>query len=191
MIRFRETALNDIKSVNILYIKALHIIFVVTWFAGLFYIVRLFIYHAEANQKEEPDRGILIRHFKVAEKRLWYGITWPSMILTYIFGFWMAYEMFGFNYPGWLWLKLTFVFGLTLYHFECHRMFRNLQGDFIKYSPFRLRMWNEVTTLFLFAIVFIVVLKDSGNWLWGMVGLLIFALLLLIAINVYRKKRKA
>ena len=176
---------------NVLYLKALHIIFIVTWFAGLFYIVRLFIYHVEANQKEEPEKSILIEHFKGAEKRLWYGITWPSMILTYIFGFWTGYEMFGFSFPGWILLKLVFVFGLTLYHFECHRMFSNLQKDNVKYSSFRLRMWNEVTTLFLFAIVFIVVLKDSGNWLWGIVGLLIFALLLLIAIYIYRKRRKA
>ncbi|MEO8086395.1 MAG: CopD family protein [Bacteroidota bacterium] len=174
---------------NILYLKALHIIFVVTWFAGLFYIVRLFIYHAEANQKPEPERSILINHFKGAEKRLWYGITFPSMILTYIFGFWMSYEMFGFAFPGWLWLKLAFVFGLTLYHLECHIMFRNLQRDNVKYSSFRLRLWNEVATLFLFAIVFIVVLKDSGNWLWGIIGLVIFAILLLIAINIYRKRR--
>ena len=65
---------------NILYVKALHIIFVVTWFAGLFYIVRLFIYHTEANLKSEPERSILVRHFKVAEKRLWFGITFPSMM---------------------------------------------------------------------------------------------------------------
>ncbi len=174
---------------NILYLKALHIIFVVTWFAGLFYIVRLFVYHTEADKKPEPDRGILIKHFKGAEKRLWYGITFPSMILTYVFGFWMAYEMFGFSFPGWLILKLAFVLGLTLYHLGCHVMFRNLQRDVIKYSSFRLRMWNEVTTLFLFAIVFIVVLKDSGNWIWGIAGLLIFASLLLISINIYRKRR--
>jgi len=176
---------------NVLYIKALHIIFVVTWFAGLFYIVRLFIYHAEANQKAEPERSILINHFKGAEKRLWYGITFPSMILTYVFGFWMAFSMFGFDFPEWLWLKLAFVFGLTIYHFICHKMFLNLQQDKIKYTSIRLRMWNEVTTLFLFAIVFIVVLKDSGNWLYGMAGLFVFAVLLYIAILVYRKSRKA
>lgn len=175
---------------NILYIKALHIIFVVTWFAGLFYIVRLFIYHTEASQKPEPDRRILISHFKIAEKRLWYGITFPSMILTYVFGFWMAYEMFGLSFPGWLLLKLAFVLGLTLYHFECHRMFNKLQRDEIKYSSLRLRIWNEVATLFLFAIVFIVVLKDSGNWLWGMAGLVIFALLLFAAIHIYKKRRE-
>ena len=175
---------------NILYLKALHIIFVVTWFAGLFYIVRLFVYHAEADKKPEPDRSILISHFKKAEKPLWYGITWPSMIGTYVFGFWMAYDMYGFNFPGWLILKLAFVLGLTLYHLKCGIMFKNFKNDIFKYSSFKLRLWNEVATLFLVAIVFIVVLKDQGNWLWGVIGLVIFAVLLLIAINVYRKKGK-
>ncbi len=175
---------------NILYLKALHIIFVVTWFAGLFYIVRLFVYHSEADKKPEPERSILINHFMIAEKRLWYGITWPSMIATYIFGFWMAYEMYGFSFPGWLIMKLAFVFGLTLYHLQCGIMFSNYKQGIIKYSSFKLRLWNEVATLFLVAIIFIVVLKDQGNWLWGMAGLIIFAVLLMIAINVYRKVRR-
>ncbi len=176
---------------NILYLKALHIIFVVTWFAGLFYIVRLFIYHAEAEKKSEPEKSILQRQYKIMETRLWYGITWPSMIGVYIFGFWMSYEMFGFSFPGWLVMKLAFVLGLTLYHLQCGIMFRHFQNDVVKYSSFKLRLWNEVATLFLFAIVFIVVLKDSGNWLWGMAGLVIFAVLLMIAVNVYRKRRRA
>ena len=176
---------------NILYIKALHIIFIVTWFAGLFYIVRLFIYHSEAQQKQEPDRSILTGHFKIAEKRLWYGITFPSMILTYIFGLWMAWSMFGWDFPGWLWTKLLFVLGLTAYHFICHRMFLNFQKDKITSTSFRLRIWNEVTTLFLFAIVFIVVLKDSVSWLWGIAGLVLLATALMIGISVYRKIRKS
>src|SRR5580704_195967 len=97
------------------YLLAIHIIFVVAWFAGLFYIVRLFIYHTEANKKPEPDRSILIAHFKMAERKLLNIITWPAMIGTYIFGFWYAYELFGFSFPGWLMLKLAFVLGLTLY----------------------------------------------------------------------------
>jgi len=175
---------------NILYIKALHIIFVVTWFAGLFYVVRLFIYHTEANEKPEPDRSILITHFKLAEKRLWYGITFPSMILTYIFGFWMAWSMFGSDFPHWLWMKLLFVFGLTIYHFICHNIFQKLQKDLVTSTSFKLRMWNEVATLFLFAIVFIVVLKDSGNWLWGMGALVLLAFALMIGIKVYKKIRE-
>ena len=72
-------------NMEYLYLKSLHIVFVVTWFAGLFYIVRLFIYHTEANDKPEPDRSILFKQFVHMERLLWYVITWPSAILTLIF----------------------------------------------------------------------------------------------------------
>ena len=172
------------------YILALHIIFIVTWFAGLFYIVRLFIYHTEANSKPEPDRTVLINHFIGAERRLWYGITWPSMILTYVFGFWLVlphYELY-FSY-GWFFIKLVFVLLLTIYHLKCGIILKHLKAGLFKNSSFGLRLWNEVTTLLLFAIVFIVVLKEQGNWLWGALGLVIFAVLLFMAIVIYRKKR--
>src|ERR1700733_1607552 len=102
------------------YILPLHIIFVVTWFAGLFYIVRLFIYHTEAEKKAEPEKSILQNQYKIMERRLWYGITWPSMILTYVFGCLSLYNLYGWNVPPWLLVKLTFVFGLTLYHIQNH-----------------------------------------------------------------------
>ena len=73
------------------YVKALHIIFVVTWFSGLFYIVRLFIYSAEAHLKPEPERTILLRQFGQMQHRLWYIITWPSAILTLVLGTWMGF----------------------------------------------------------------------------------------------------
>ena len=95
------------------YLLALHIIFVVAWFAGLFYLVRLYIYHTEANNRQEPDRSILIAHFKKAERNLLNIITWPAMIGTYIFGFWYAYELFGGFFPGWLIMKLALVLGLN------------------------------------------------------------------------------
>jgi protoporphyrinogen IX oxidase len=173
----------------ILYLKSLHIIFVVTWFAGLFYIVRLFIYHTEANAKPEPERSILINHFTGAERRLLYGITVPSMILTWVFGLWMAFEMFGTDFPSWLWLKLSFVAGLTLYHITCHIMMRNLHNGRFKYTSTQLRMWNEVTTLFLFAIVFIVVVK-TGDWLRWLTWLEGLAVALFGAILVYKRVRK-
>jgi putative membrane protein len=175
--------------VNILYVKALHIIFVVTWFAGLFYIVRLFIYHAEADNAPAPEKEILQRQFKIMERRLMYGITWPSMILTWIFGVWLAITLYGAQFPGWLILKLGFVCGLTLYHFLCQRLMKAFQKDQIKYSSFALRLWNEVTTVFLFAIVFLVVLRDSSNWIWGVVGLVLISLVLFIAVRMYKKIR--
>ncbi|TAH42955.1 MAG: CopD family protein [Bacteroidetes bacterium] len=175
---------------DILYIKALHLIFIVTWFAGLFYIVRLFIYHTEAGQKAEPERSILQSHFKLAEKRLWLGITWPSAIGTYIFGIWLLALTYGWNFPGWMFLKLFFVAGLTLYHLLCGSIYKQLQKNQIKYSGFKLRIWNEVASVFLVAIIFIVVLKGQGNWLVGLGGLILFSVLMLVAIKIYKKIRE-
>lgn len=173
------------------YLKALHIIFVVTWFAGLFYIVRLFIYHVEAEDEDENARAILQRQYKIMSKRLWYGITWPSAILTLIFATWLLSTNFTYylNQP-WMHIKLTFVVALYLYHFACHRIYVQLQKNEIKYSSFKLRIWNEVATVLLFAIVFLVVLKNEIGWLWGVLGLIVFSILLMISIKLYKKSRE-
>ncbi len=170
-----------------LYVKSLHIIFVVTWFAGLFYIVRLFIYFAEAAGKPEPEKSILQKQLKLMEKRLWYGITWPSAVLTLIFGSWMLH-LYG-SVPPWLMVKIGFVAGLFLYHYSCHRLFKQHQRDEVKYTPTQLRIWNEVATLFLVSIVFLVVLKNSVDFLWGILGLILFAAMLMLAIRIYKKLR--
>lgn len=171
-----------------LYIKALHIIFVVTWFAGLFYIVRLFVYHTEAQSAEEPRRSILQEQYKIMMKRLWYGITWPSAVLTLIFGPWMVILLGGI--PGWLWVKLAFVLGLYIYHFLLHGIFKGLMKDQLRYTSTQLRIWNEVATIFLVAIVFLVVLKSLLSMAWALVGLAAFTLVLLVAIRVYKKLRE-
>ncbi len=174
------------------YLKALHIIFIVTWFAGLFYIVRLFIYYVEADEEDANAKAILQNQYKIMSKRLWYGITWPSAILTAIFAGWMLF----FTPQGRVWLtmpwmhvKLTFVVALYIYHFLCHRMFGQLIKDTLNYSSFKLRLWNEVATLLLFAIVFLVVLKSTAGWMWGVAGMVILGVLLFFGINVYRKIR--
>jgi putative membrane protein len=173
------------------YAKALHIIFIVTWFAGLFYIVRLFIYHTEADSKPEPEKSILQTQYKIMEKRLWYGITWPSMILTLILGPWvMSYNFSYYITSAFFIVKLCFVGGLVLYHVQCHAMFKQLQNDVVKYSSFKLRMWNEVATLFLVAIVFLIVLKSNTGLIYGMLGLIIFAVTLMLAIKIYKKGRE-
>ena len=172
-----------------LYLLALHIIFVVTWFAGLFYIVRLFVYHAEAQDKSELERSILSTHFKLASKRLWYGITWPSAVLTWIFGVSLVTKLYWGMIPDWLWLKLLFVVLLTVYHLICHRIFNNFQKDKFTMSGMQLRLWNEVATVFLVSIVFIVVMKDLTNWIWGLMGLVGFTLVLLGVIRIYKNIR--
>jgi protoporphyrinogen IX oxidase len=175
-----------------LYIKALHIIFVVTWFAGLFYIVRLFIYYAETADNSEPARSILQKQYSLMQKRLWYGITWPSAVLTLIFGFSIVYTLGLYNpIPTWLVWKLIFVLALYVYHFLCHKIFLQQQKGIIKYTSTQLRIWNEVATLFLISIVFLVVLKSTLSMLWGILGLILFSAMLLLAIRIYKHFREA
>jgi putative membrane protein len=171
------------------YIKALHIIFIVTWFAGLFYIVRLFVYHTEAYQKAEPERQILVKQYKLMARRLWWGITWPSAIITLLFGGYFLH-VYAFAMPTWLFVKLIFVIGLYGYHLYCHRIFRKLQMDIPLFTSQQLRMWNEVSTVFLISIVFLAVLKNTLSMVWGLLGLFIFTLILLLAIRIYKKIRE-
>ena len=171
------------------YILALHIIFVVTWFAGLFYIVRLFIYHVEAEELPAAEKHILQKQYKIMESRLWYAITYPSMFLTFIFGFWLLYLLNFWTLP-WIHLKLAFVFALVLYHIRCGMIFKNLQRDNIAYTSFGLRLWNEGATLLLFAIVFIVIFKDIFSVWWGMLGLIIIGTLFFIVAKAYKKVRE-
>ncbi|MCA6078045.1 CopD family protein [Fulvivirga sedimenti] len=172
-----------------LYIKALHIIFVVTWFAGLFYIVRIFIYHIEANEREEPARSVLIQEYVRNARRLWLGITWPSAILTLIFGLWLLYLIPEYLSQGFMQLKLVLVLLLYVYQLLCHRIYRQLQNHSIRFTSQQLRIWNEVATLFLFGIVFLIVLKSAMNMVIGLAGFVILAIILFVAIRLYKNVR--
>ena len=170
------------------YIKALHIIFIVTWFSGMFYIVRLFIYLREAQDKPDVEKQILSAQFSIMIKRLWLGITWPSAILTIIFGGWMGY-LYG-SIPQWLGIKLGFVSALYAYQFSLQRIYTDqLKGIFTLTSQ-QLRLWNEVATIFLIAIVMLVSVKQSMSLVWGLVGLITFILLITSGIKIYKILRK-
>ncbi len=177
------------------YVKALHIIFVVTWFAGLFYMPRLFIYNTEAQQLGDIERSVLQKQFTVMLKRLWFGITWPSAIITLVMGIWIlissGYVRIVFHPEGrWLLVKLLFVLLLYAYHLSLHMIFRQqIQGIF-RYSSNQLRIWNEVATIFLFAIVMLVVVKQAMSAVWGLVALLLLIILLMFAIRMYKKFRE-
>jgi putative membrane protein len=169
------------------YIKALHVIFVVTWFSGMFYIVRLFIYNTEAGVKPSPAKEILRDQFGIMIKRLWWGITWPSAVLTLIFGGWMWY-LLG-STPGWLLVKLHFVIGLFAYHLSLQYLFnQQVKGEF-RFSSTKLRIWNEVATIFLVAIVMLAVVKESMSWVRGVIGLILLGIILMLAIRIYQKMR--
>ena len=175
------------------YLKSLHLIFVMTWFAGLFYIVRLFVYQIEANDKPSPEKEILQKQFKIMTYRLWYIITWPSAVLASIFAFWMLF----FTDLGkswlqmpWMHVKLGFVFVLYLYHYKCHRIFKELQNDQVKYTTNYMRLWNEGATIILFAVVFLVILKNAVNWIYGVVGIMLFSILIMLGFQFYKRIRE-
>lgn len=175
------------------YLKSLHLIFVITWFAGLFYIVRLFVYQIEAASKPSPEKEILQKQYKIMTYRLWYIITWPSAVLASIFAFWMLF----FTDLGsawlkapWMHVKLGFVFLLYLYHLKCHQIFVQLQRDEVKHTSNFMRVWNEGATIILFAVVFLVILKSAVNWIFGVVGIFLFSIIIMLGFKFYKRIRE-
>lgn len=172
-----------------LYVKALHIIFIVTWFSGMFYIVRLFIYNTEANEQQEPAKSILQQQFTIMIKRLWLGITWPSAVLTLIFGPWMWYLFSRGHLTDWLSIKLCFVIGLYLYHFSLHKLYKEQAKGTFRFTSTQLRIWNEIATIFLIAIVMLAVVKQGMSFVWGLSGLILLMIILMSAIKIYKLLR--
>lgn len=171
------------------YIKALHLIFVITWFAGLFYIPRLFIYQIEAFHKPSPEKEILGKQLKIMAKRLWFIITWPSAILAIIFAILLLIIIPSFLQQGWMQVKLGFVLLLIIYHLKTHQIFKQLQIDDVRYTSKFMRFWNEGATIILFSIVFLVILKNI-NWIFGILGLLALMILLMLGIRLYKRIRE-
>lgn len=171
------------------YIKSLHLIFVITWFAGLFYIPRLFIYQIEAFHKSSPDKEILGQQLKLMAKRLWNIITWPSAILATVFAIWLLIlQPFWLKQP-WMHVKLGFVVLLIIYHLKTHQFYKQLQRDDVRMTSNFMRLWNEGATFILFAVVFLVILKSAINWVFGVVGIFVLAILLMLGFKIYKNIR--
>ena len=173
---------------DFLYVKSLHLIFVISWFAGLFYIVRLFIYHTEAEAKPEPERKALQRQFKIMERRLWTIITWPAAILATVFGYYLVYLKDVWTAP-WMIVKMGMTMALWVYHIVNHLLYRRLQHNDIRWTSTQLRLWNELAALFLVSIVFIIVLKSSLNWIYATTGFFALGVILILAIQLYKRLR--
>lgn len=173
-----------------LYIKSLHLIFIITWFAGLFYIVRLFVYQIEASEKLSPEREILGKQLKLMALRLWTIITWPSAILAVLLGTWLLFINPALLHISWMQVKLLFVIMLIAYQFKCHQIYKQLQRGMVNYSSNYMRLFNEVPTLILFSVVFLVILKDGVNWIYGTVGIILFAILLMMGYKIYKRIRE-
>jgi putative membrane protein len=171
------------------YIKSLHLIFVITWFAGLFYIPRLFVYQIEAFHKTSPEKEILGKQLKLMAKRLWNIITWPSAILATIFAVWLLILQPQWLHQPWMHVKLGFVLLLFIYHFQTHIYYKQLQQDVVKKSSNFMRLWNEGATFILFAVVFLVILKSAINWVFGVVGIFVLGILLMLGFKLYKNIR--
>ncbi len=172
-------------------IKSLHIIFMVTWFAGLFYMFRLFVYHVEAARDENQKKGrILMDQFRIMERRLWYAITWPSAVLTLTFGIWLLVLNAGLLKQPWMHVKLLFVTLLMIYQFYGQRVFRTIATQPLAYTSTRMRILNEVPTIILIAVVFLVVMKSEFSWVWGTLSIFGIALAITYAIKLYKDRRE-
>ena len=138
-----------------LWVKSLHIIFMVTWFAGLFYLPRLFVYHTMSN-----DLPSIVR-FKVMERKLYYGIMTPGAILTIIFGMWLwlGYGISGIAGSWWLHVKLSLVVVLIAYHYYCGRLLNDFKLDRNQHGHVYYRWFNEIPVIILIAVVILVVVK--------------------------------
>jgi putative membrane protein len=137
------------------WLKAFHLIFMTTWFAGLFYLPRLFVYHAMSSD------AVSVERFKIMERKLYFGIMTPGMILTLIFGVWMLadYAWEAYRASGWLHLKLTLLVLLVAYHGWCGAWLSDFKHDRNRHSHVYFRWMNEVPVVFLFAIVLLASLK--------------------------------
>ncbi|MCU0352219.1 MAG: CopD family protein [Cytophagales bacterium] len=174
------------------HLKALHIIFVTSWFAGLFYLPRLLVYHTEANQRPDNERRVIQEQFQKMERILFNAIMVPAMWITLLTGAGLVYWMWWDNFAahGWLHVKLAFVAGLVVYHFVCRKLIAELRAGRFRFSSLQLRLYNEIATVLLFAIVFLVVLKNTLDWVWGVAGLLVFAVLIMSAVRVVKLFRE-
>lgn len=159
---------------------------VLSWFAGLIYIGRLFIYLTEVRERPEPDATILRDQLLPMARRLWFGITWPAGIWTTVFGLSMVHVWID---QPWMQAKLVAVTGLIAYHLICHWLYRELAAERYPWTSRQLRIWNELLTLLMVCIVFLVVLKNAFSFLYGAAGLFVFGAMLMAGIVVYKRVR--
>ncbi len=170
--------------------KAFHLIGIVVWFAGLFYLVRLFVYHAEAQEKPEPAQSILKQQYELMEKRLYNIITTPGMLVTVVMAVGLISTEPEVLKSGWLHIKFLFVGLLLIYHFWCGRIMKKLAMGENIWTGQQFRALNEAPTILLLVIVLLAVFKNNlplDMTTWLVVGLVI---LMAATIQLYAKKRR-
>ena len=169
------------------YLKAFHIIGVVVWFSGLFYLGRLFVYHKDTDTLPEPERETLKKQYSLMEKRLYYGIAWPGLCITVTLGLAMITEW---GIPNWIQLKFALVILLVGYHLWCGSIMKNIFKKNFKWASIHLRLFNEIPTILLISIVFVVVFKESLSLPVLLLIILILSIIIYMTIRTlyFRKK---
>ncbi|NND34568.1 MAG: protoporphyrinogen oxidase HemJ [Saprospiraceae bacterium] len=175
---------------DILTLKAIHIIGFVAWFAGLFYLVRLFVYHAEALSQSSPERDILSRQYSLMEKRLFNIITRPAMIITFVAGIAMLVLYKGYLQEGWMHIKLTLLILLAAYSERCSGIIKRLARGETPMQSRGFRIYNEVPTIFLIVIVILAVFKNQLS-LVALISTIIGSIVIIgLFFFIYSKRRQ-
>ena len=175
-------------------LKAVHIIFMVSYFAGIFYLVRLFVYYKDTDEFEEIKRNILREQYVFMAKRLWNIITVPAGIIMLGTGLTLIFLNDGLMKTPWFHLKLTFLLGLAMYHYWCWKkvlQIKKLEGNVLPIKNIKLRQANEIATFLLFLVVFTVILKSSiiDYWWQLIVGFFVLVLLIMTTVKLVNKRK--
>jgi protoporphyrinogen IX oxidase len=171
------------------YFKAFHIIGGVAWFAGLFYLVRIFVYHIEANQKDVSLQSHFKDQYVLMEQRTYKIICNPAMMITWFCGLSMTILNPAYWSMPWFQFKIVVLILLTCYHLWTKSMIKKLSQDQQPYTSFQFRLLNELPTIFLLTIVLLAVLRDTLNFFYALGGVLVFAVLLYVIAKIYKTRR--
>lgn len=178
-------------------LKAVHIIFMVSYFAGIFYLVRIFVYYKDTDAFDENKKNILREQYVFMARRLWNIITVPAGVIMLLSGLTLIFLNFGLMKTPWFHLKLTFLLGLAFYHYWCWQkvlQIKNLSGNLLPVENIKLRQANEIATFILFLVVFTVILKSMViEYWWQLIsGFIVFVLVVMLTVKlVNRNKKKA
>ena len=175
-------------------LKAVHIIFMVSYFAGIFYLVRLFVYYKDTDEFEETKRNILREQYVFMARRLWNIITVPAGIIMLGTGLTLIFLNDGLMKTPWFHLKLTFLLGLAMYHYWCWKkvlQIKKLEGNVLPIKNIKLRQANEIATFLLFLVVFTVILTSSiiEYWWQLIVGFFVLVLLIMTTVKLVNKRK--
>ena len=176
-------------------LKAFHIVFMVSYFAGIFYLVRLFVYYKDTDEFEAPKKQILREQYVYMTRRLWNIITVPAGVIMLVTGLSLIYLNFGLMKTPWFHLKLTFLLGLAAYHFWCWKkvlQMKNLRGEVLPIKNIKLRQANEIATFILFLVVFTVILKSwvLDYWWQLITGFIVLVVAIMLTVKLVNKAKK-